>query len=114
MHLLIHGVFQNGGTSTLANPTHTFTQGSLNPYTIFQPLPLTATLFAKSPGGCTSSITLTLDTLQRPTAFFYTDKNQGCNPLTVTFTNTSPRPITNYTWNFGDASALNSWVLLIH
>ena len=102
--------FSNGGTSTLANPTHTFTQGSLNPYTIFQPLLLQATLIAASPGGCSNSITLTLDTLQRPTAFFYTDKNQGCNPLTVTFTNTStsPRPITNYSWNFGDASALNS------
>ena len=103
--------FSGGGAgSTLANPTHTFTQGSLNPYTIFQPLPLQATLIATSPNGCVNSITKTLDTLQRPTAFFFTDKNQGCNALTVTFSDSSKstRPIINYTWNFGDGSSLNS------
>ncbi|MES2566075.1 MAG: PKD domain-containing protein [Bacteroidota bacterium] len=97
-------------TSTLANPTHTFTQGSLNPFTIFQPLPLTATLIAISPGGCRDSIVKTLDTLHRPTAFFYTDVIQGCNPLTVNFTDSSKSttPIVNYTWNFGDGSPVNS------
>ena len=102
--------FTGGGSSTLANPTNTFTQGSLNQFTFFQPKPLQATLIATSPGGCTNSISHTLDTLQLPTAFFYTDKIQGCNPLIVTFRDSSksPRPIINYTWNFGDASTLNS------
>ena len=98
-------------TSALTNPTHTFTQGSLNPFTIFQPLPLTATLIAISPGGCRDTIVKSLDTLQRPTAFFHTDVIGGCNPLTVTFTDSSQTthgPITNYTWNFGDGSGLNS------
>ncbi|MDF2451100.1 MAG: large protein [Bacteroidota bacterium] len=97
-------------TSTLSNPTHTFTQGSLNPFTIYQPLPLTATLIAISPGGCRDSIVKTLDTLHRPTAFFFTDVIQGCNPLTVNFTDSSQSttPIVNYTWNFGDGSPLNS------
>lgn len=97
-------------TSTLSNPTHTFTQGSLNPFTIFNPLPLTANLLIMSSGGCRDSISKTLDTLQRPTAFFYTDFIQGCNPLTVTFADSSKstHPITNYTWNFGDGSPANS------
>lgn len=97
-------------TSTLTSPTHTFTQGSLNPFTIFQPLPLSGTLLAISPGGCRDSISKTLDTLHRPTAFFYTDVIQGCNPLTVTFTDSSKstHPIINYTWNYGDGSPVNS------
>jgi gliding motility-associated-like protein len=91
-------------TSTLTNPTHTFSQGSLNPFTIYPPLPLTATLIAISPGGCKDTIIKALDTIQRPTAFFHTDVIQGCNPLTVTFRDTSQSttPITNWTWNFGD------------
>jgi gliding motility-associated-like protein len=97
-------------TSTLSNPTHTFTQGSLNPFTIYQPLPLTATLIAISPGGCRDSIIKSLDTLHRPTAFFFTDVIQGCNPLIVNFTDSSKSttPIVNYTWNFGDGSPVNS------
>lgn len=97
-------------TSTISNPTHTFTQGSLNPFTIYPPLPLTATLIAISPGGCRDSIVKTLDTLHRPTAFFFTDVIQGCNPLTVNFTDSSKSttPIVNYTWNFGDGSPVNS------
>jgi gliding motility-associated-like protein len=97
-------------TSTLSSPTHSFTQGSLNPFTIFPPLPVSATLLAMSPGGCTDVITKTLDTLHRPTAFFHTDVIQGCNPLVVTFRDTSQstKPIINYTWNFGDGSPVNS------
>ncbi|MBI3518371.1 MAG: PKD domain-containing protein [Bacteroidetes bacterium] len=97
-------------TSTLTSPTHTFTQGSLNPFTIFQPQPVSATLIVMSPGGCTDMITKTLDTLQRPTAFFYSDVIGGCNPLTVTFTDSShsTKPIVNYSWNFGDGSPVNS------
>ncbi|MES2762568.1 MAG: PKD domain-containing protein [Bacteroidota bacterium] len=97
-------------TSTLTNPTYTFTQGSLNPYTIYQPLPLTATLIAISPGGCRDTIVKSLDTLHRPTAFFHTNIISGCNPLTVTFRDSSQssHPLTNYTWNFGDGSPLNA------
>jgi gliding motility-associated-like protein len=98
------------GSSTSTNPTFTYTQGSLNPYTIYQPAALTASLLVISTGGCRDSITKSLDTLHRPTAFFHTDIIQGCNPLTVTFRDTSQssHPITNYTWNFGDGSPLNS------
>jgi len=97
-------------TSTLTSPTHTFTQGSLNPFTIFQPMPLSAYLIAISPGGCRDSISKSLDTLHLPTAFFHTDVIGGCNPLTVAFTDSSQssHPIINYTWNYGDGSPVNS------
>ena len=102
----------SGSTATVTStsPTHTFTQGSLNPFTIFQPMPVSAYLIAVSPGGCRDSISKSLDTLHRPTAFFHTDIIGGCNPLTVTFTDSSQSsdPIINYTWNYGDGSPLNS------
>lgn len=100
----------NTGSSTLTNPSFTYTQGSLNPYTIYQPTALSATLLAISPAGCRDSVVRAVDTIHRPTAFFHTDIIQGCNPLTVTFRDTSQssHPITNYTWNFGDGSPLNA------
>lgn len=103
-------LFSDLGTATAASPSHTWTQGSLNPFTIYPPKILTATLVAISPGGCRDTIAKSLDTLQRPTAFFYTNVIQGCSPLVVTFTDSSRShlPITNYSWNFGDGSPLNT------
>lgn len=100
----------SSGSSTQANPSFTYTQGSLNPYTIFQPAALTATLLVISTNGCRDSIVKAIDTLRKPTAFFHTDIIQGCNPLTVTFRDTSQssHPITNYTWNFGDGAPVNA------
>ncbi len=97
------------GTSTAANPTYTWTQGSLNPFTIYPKQLLTATLVAISPGGCRDTIVKNLDTLRKPTAFFYTNVVQGCVPLVVNFTDSSrsQQPITNHSWNFGDGSPLN-------
>lgn len=102
--------FNGVGTSTLTNPSYTLTQGSLNPFTVFQGQSLVTTLIATSAAGCVNTVTKTLDSLHRPTAFFYTDKIDGCVPLTVTFRDSShsSRPITNYTWNFGDGSPVNA------
>ncbi|MDP2386697.1 MAG: PKD domain-containing protein [Bacteroidota bacterium] len=104
--------FSNGDTSSLQNPSTVFTQNSLNPYTIFEDLGLTATLYATSAFGCVDSVAHTLDTIHRPTAFFYTDGREGCSPLTITFTDSSfsVDPITqannviSYEWIFGDGT----------
>ncbi|HEY1038975.1 MAG TPA: PKD domain-containing protein, partial [Bacteroidia bacterium] len=95
--------FSNGETSTLQNPTILFTQNSLNPYTIFEDLGLEATLYAMSALGCIDSVRHILDTIHRPTAFFYTSENEGCSPLTITFTDSSfsNEAITSYEWIFG-------------
>jgi len=103
-------VFDNDSTSTLANPIVSYNQNSLNEYTIFEENPLSATLFTTSIFGCRDSITKTLDTLHRPTAYFYTNEREGCIPLSITFTDSSfshfdSQDITNYEWHFGDGSA---------
>lgn len=98
--------FSNGDSSILVNPTTTFSQNSLNPYTIYQDQLLSATLVVTSAFGCVDSITKALDTLHRPTAFFYTNGNEGCAPLTITFTDSSfsTSAITSYEWHFGDGT----------
>ena len=53
--------------------------------------------------GCTS--TATYDTVvvhQAPTASFASDEYQGCQPLTVNFTDLSSPPGSVWQWNFGD------------
>ncbi len=98
--------FSNGNTSTLQNPTNIFTQNSLNEYTIFDNLPLTATLTAISALGCWDTVIHSLDSIHRPTAFFYTDGREGCSPLTITFTDSSfsHENIVSYEWHFGDGT----------
>ena len=88
---------------TLANPTMTFSQGSINPYTIyFSPFISNVTLVATSAAGCVSAVTHTVKVIERPTAWFNKDKKEGCTPLTVTFRDSSffflPNTITSYTW----------------
>lgn len=100
-------------SSTLPNPTISFNQNSLNEYTIFENQPLTATLTVTSAFGCTNTITQTLDTLHRPTAYFYTDEREGCTPLTITFTDSSfshldGADIVNYAWHFDDGTPVAS------
>ncbi len=92
-------------TSTAANPTFTFTNGSLNPYTIYQPYQQNVVLVVQSANGCFASVSHQYPTIHRPTAWFNKDKSEGCAPLTVTFRDSSffnPLfPITSYTWNNG-------------
>lgn len=86
--------------------TYSITQGSNNPYTIFQMYKPPIKLVAISHFGCKDSIIKTLDSIRRITSYFYTDKKEGCVPLTVKFTDSSfsTAPINFYQWNFGDGS----------
>ncbi|MBA2611483.1 MAG: PKD domain-containing protein [Bacteroidetes bacterium] len=92
-------------TSNIANPTFTFTNGSLNPYTIYQPYQQNVVLTVTSANGCVASVSHQYPTIHRPTAWFNKDKKEGCAPLTVTLRDSSffdPLfPITSYTWNNG-------------
>lgn len=94
-------------TSTLANPTFTFVQGSLSPYTVFySTYTPTITLIATSPSGCSGTISHTVHTVRQPTSWFNKDKKQGCVPLAVTFSDSSyvfpADPIASYTWCNGE------------
>jgi PKD repeat protein len=88
--------FGDGGTSTLANPSHTFTTAGT--YAVV----LTAT----NAGGSTSarySITAT-SPVPTPVASFRVSVSSGSAPLTVQFTNASTGTGNSYVWSFGDGT----------
>lgn len=99
-----------GGTAFITNnintqPTFSYSQGSANPYTVYQYFIPNITLIARSNSiaQCRGdTIHYSPDTIARPTAFFNVDKRQGCAPLTVHFRDSSMyipwNAVTGYTW----------------
>ncbi len=104
---------------SVTNPTIVLTESSLNPYAYYNMYVVHPVLIVESVGGpgmraCKTSITHNTDTLWRPRAEFSKSVKQGCEPLVVTFTNTSIEPnmppwinypMTTYTWNSGTSPA---------
>ncbi len=99
-------------TTTAVNPTYSITQGTKNPYTIYPMYTPVVTLIAISNFGCRDTVRKALDSIRRVTSYFFTDKTEGCVPLTVKFTDSSfshvSQPINYYEWNFGDGSPIVS------
>jgi gliding motility-associated-like protein len=99
--------FTSTYSTSLVNPTFTFTQGSNQPYTFFGIYkPEVLLVVTSAPLGCKTYVTHVLDSIHRPTAWFNKNKKEGCLPLTVKFrdssnTNTAIYPIQSYTWNNG-------------
>lgn len=92
-------IFGDGGTSTSANPSHTYT--SYGNYTV--------RLGATSASGCTDTLTKTsYIKVQTPTASLATNNYNGCAPATVIFTPTITTniPVSYYSWDFGDGSSI--------
>lgn len=88
--------FGDGGTSTDANPTHTYTTAGTYAVTLIE-----------GTGSCTDTETKTayITVNPSPDADFSATPNQRCSPpLGSTFSNTST-PGCIYTWNFGDGSS---------
>ncbi len=82
--------FGDGGTSTLANPVHTYANpGSYN-------VVLTAT---NACGSSTKTKVVDIVASAPPTASFSANPTTGCAPLTVNFTNSSTGA-TSYSWTF--------------
>ncbi len=87
--------FGDGGTSTLANPTHVY--GTPGTYTV-------SLLNATDPSGCSDSHVVTgyITIYPSPVVNFTANQTVGCsNPFNVTFNNTSTGGST-YSWSFGD------------
>ncbi|HEV2951316.1 MAG TPA: PKD domain-containing protein, partial [Actinomycetota bacterium] len=85
--------FGDGGTSTLRNPTHTYTT----------PGTYTVTLRVSDATGATSTRTRTgYITAQPLTSDFGATPTFGAVPLAVTFTDTSIGTPTSWAWSFGD------------
>ncbi len=84
-------------SSTLTNPSHTYTtQG-----------PFTITLSAVSPFGCTDTLTkVNYLGLHLFNLYAYSDVSGGCAPVTVNFSDSVDyyQPIVSWTWDFGDNS----------
>ncbi len=86
--------FGDGGTSTLAAPSHSYAAAGI--YTV--------SLTVTGPGGSntqTRSNYVTVTTAA-PVAQFTGSPVSGTFPLTVNFSNTSTGSITSYAWTFGD------------
>jgi len=54
--------------------------------------------------GCTNTDDLTINVVTAPVVSFNADVLSGCEPLTVTFTNTSGAGFANCTWDFGNGT----------
>ncbi len=84
--------FGDGNTSTLLNPSHTYTiSGIFNP-----------TLLVTGNGGCTDSLSKIV-TIQGPSGEITYGPALGCTPLTVSFS-TKATNTDFYTWDFDDGS----------
>lgn len=90
--------FGDGGTSTLQNPTHTYSaEGNYN-----------VSLIVTVSNGCKDTLVkISYVVLQKPNANFTADTNKGCIPLTVQFSDasTSGSPIVSWNWSFGDGNS---------
>lgn len=89
--------FGDGGTSNAENPSHFYTMDGT--YTVV----LTA---SNACGTATSTQTLTVTT--PPSASFTATGNNGCAPLTVSFTNTSSSNAASYSWQFPGGNPASS------
>ncbi|MFM8431164.1 MAG: PKD domain-containing protein, partial [Bacteroidota bacterium] len=92
--------FNDGTTSTIADPDHTFTQAGQ--YNI--------TLLTTNGFGCTDQITRPayVTVFPEPDATVNANTTFSCNTNTVFQFNTSTNGITSYRWNFGDGRSSTS------
>jgi PKD repeat protein len=91
-----HWIFSAGATSTLPEPTHTFTAAGT--YSV--------SLIATAANGCkdTSVVNITVNPAGPVPVASFTITNGGCiAPCQVVFTNTST-DATSFEWDFGDGS----------
>lgn len=92
--------FGNGSTSTQANPGTVTYQAEATGKDTTYVVTLTATTSCGS-----NSITSTVLVKAKPIAIFSPSRTDGCSPMTVDFTNTSPGGAgTTYYYDFGDGS----------
>lgn len=89
--------FGDGGTSTEANPSHTYTT-----YGNFR-----VTLVVTNESGCTDTYRLPRSVfISKPVIDFTLVPEKGCAPLPVSFSPnvTAPDPVVSYLWDFGDGT----------
>ncbi|MGB0167168.1 MAG: PKD domain-containing protein, partial [Luteibaculum sp.] len=88
--------------SSATNPKHTFNSAASSSYLV----KLTVT----NVRGCSRTATREIIVNEIPNPNFTMDANVGCDPLEVTFTNTTAEgafPVTGWSWNFGNQGSSN-------
>lgn len=93
--------FGDGGTSTLSNPVHTFTNS------LPANITYTVTLIASNVFGCSDTVNVFPTVYAKPVADFTLNPNSGCAPLNVNFINQSILNATN-NWDFADGNLATS------
>ncbi len=90
--------FGDGTTSTVANPSHTYSvNGNYD-----------VTLICTFPGNCIdTSVYYNFIKSQTPKSDFYSPTVAGCSPTQISFTNTST-DATQFEWDFGDGGTSTS------
>lgn len=81
-----------GSTASSTHPTVLFGQAGIH----------TIRLIGQTGAGCTDSLKKQVIVLHPPVAKFRKDKNNGCGPLSVTFTNESTGELKDYFWDYGN------------
>ena len=91
--------FGDGGTSTLANPTHTFGAGTF-----------TIKLIVTTASGCSDTVILAngIRTGNKPVTAFSASPRDVCANVTVGFTDLSSGNVDQWHWDFGDGSTSNT------
>ncbi len=90
--------FGDGNTSALQNPSNNYAASG----------DFAVTLIVTGQSGCTDTITrnnyININTYN---SSFSADITNGCNPMTVNFTDLSPGAV-SWSWNFGDGTPVNN------
>lgn len=86
--------FGDGGSSTSANPTHTYTDGGT--YAV--------SLVVEGPGGFDLVYEAGFVTVNDPAPDFSATPLTGNSPLSVAYTDLTTGNVTSWSWDFGDAN----------
>ena len=92
--------FGDGGTSTAANPSHTYSAAGTYTVSLSVSGPLGSDIETK-----VGLITVDANTPQPPVASFSGAPTNGAAPLSVGFTDASSGAVVNHSWDFGDGSS---------
>ncbi len=97
--------FVSGSNASSISPILSFTTSGT--YTI--------NLTGQTGAGCIDSLKKTVVVLDPPVVKFVKDKNNGCGPLTVAFTNQTTGNLKSYFWDFGNGqtSSLQSPIAVV-
>jgi len=88
--------------------TYTWDNGVVNGASFSPTSTATYTVTGTDANGCVSTDDMTLTVEPLPVVSFMADKTEGCSPMSVQFTNTTPGNIANCIWEIEGAEILDS------